>query len=45
MRRILQEAEALGMTYGKYVAYLESKRGGTPFDGCENLSPPGYFVR
>ena len=45
MRRILQKAEALGMTYGKYVAYLESKRGGTPFDGCENLSPPGYFVR
>lgn len=26
MRRILQEAEALGMTYGKYVAYLESKK-------------------
>ena len=26
MRRILQEAEALGMTYGKYVSYLESKK-------------------
>lgn len=26
MRRILQEAEALGMTYGKYVSCLESKK-------------------
>ena len=39
MRRILQEAEALGMPIS------QAKRGGTPFDGCENLSPPGYFVR